>query len=123
MRVFQSALSLLLARAEFAGVELSLARAQLMRWIAFALAASALAMLGLIGLSAVLVLALWDRYGWVPLGVLTALYCLGAAWLGWRVLDEVASTPPLLSQTFDELAKDRIAVFGAPAATRDGADE
>jgi uncharacterized membrane protein YqjE len=123
VRAFQSLLSLVLTRAEFATVELSLARAQFVRWLLLALGASVFAVLGLIALSATIAVALWDRYGWVPVGVLAAVYCLAAALLVLRILDEVAKAPPLLGETFAELAKDRQAVFGRPAAPQDGHDD
>jgi uncharacterized membrane protein YqjE len=123
VRVFQSALSLALARAEFAAVELSLARSQAMRWVLLALGASVLALLGLIALSAFVVALLWDRYGWWPVGLLGLLYCAGAAWLAWRVLSDIANAPPLLAETFAELARDRAAVFGHDQAPEGGQDE
>jgi uncharacterized membrane protein YqjE len=119
VRTFQSGLSLLLTRAEFASVELSLVRAQFMRWLLLALGASVLAMLGLIALSALIALLLWDRFGWIPLGLLGLGYCLGAALLVLRIQSEVANAPPLLSETFVELAKDRAALFDS--ATSRGA--
>jgi uncharacterized membrane protein YqjE len=122
-RALQSALSLLLARAEFAAVELSLARAQLVRWLLLALGASVLAMLGLIALSATLALLLWERLGWITVGVLAVVYCAGAAALVLRVLREAANASPLLEQTFVELAKDRAAVFGPAIVLEDESDE
>ena len=123
VRAFQSALSLLLTRAEFASVELSLVRVQFLRWLVLALAASVFAMLGLIALSAVIALVLWDRFGWVPVGVLAFVYSLLALLLVLRIREEVASAPPLLSQTFAELAKDREAVFGSDATQKDTPSE
>ncbi len=122
IRAFQSALSLVLVRAEFAAVELSLARAQAMRWLLLSLAACVLALLGLVALSGFLVALLWDRYGWVPLGVLGLLYSLGAGWLAGRVWRDINGAAPLLSETFAELARDRAAVFGADTAGRDERD-
>lgn len=126
LRLLRSALGLALTRAEFASVELSLARAQLMRWLLLALAAAVLGMLGLIALSALIVLVFWDRYGWVPVGLLAILYVGAAGWLLLRVLEEVAVAPPLLEQTFAELARDREAVLAtvrAQAVPSEDADE
>jgi uncharacterized membrane protein YqjE len=113
-RAAHSALALLVTRAEFASVELSLAREQAMRWLLMALTASVLAMLGLIALSAALVVALWDRFGWYAVAALALLYCASAAVLVARLLYEVAHAPPLLAQTFAELAQDRAALQGRP---------
>jgi uncharacterized membrane protein YqjE len=121
-RTVQSALSLVMVRAEFAAVELSLARAQAMRWVILALGASILALLGLMALSAFLAAMLWDRFGWIPVGVLGLLYLLGAAWLLWRVWRDIATAPPLLAETFSELARDRQAVFGGAPERRSEPD-
>lgn len=123
VRVLHSALSLVLVRGEFAAVELSLARAQVMRWVLIALGASILALLGLFALSAFVVALIWDRFGWLPILALGLLYCLGAAGLLWWVLNDIARAPPLLSQTFAELARDRTAVFGPDKANEVDRDE
>jgi uncharacterized membrane protein YqjE len=123
IRAVQSALSLVLVRAEFAAVEFSLARAQAMRWVIMALGASVLALLGLMALSAFLAALLWDRYGWMPVGVLGLLYSLGAAWLLWRVWRDISTAPPVLAETFAELARDREAVFGPGADAGETPDE
>jgi uncharacterized membrane protein YqjE len=117
-RLLRSALALLLTRAEFASVELSLARAQLMRWLLFALVAAVFAMLGLIAASAFIVFVLWDRFGWVPVGALAVLYGGAALWLVLRVVQEIGAAPPLLEQTFAELARDRDAIFSTAHAAR-----
>ncbi len=114
-----SVLALLLTRAEFASVELSLARAQILRWLLSALVACVLAMLGLIALSAMIVAALWERLGWYSVALLAVLYCASAALLVARLLREAATLPPLLAETFAELAKDRDAIFGASGTVQD----
>lgn len=121
-RLLRSTLSLLLTRAEFASVELSLARAQLMRWLLFALAAAVLGMLGLIAASALIVLVFWDRFGWGVLALLAALYVGAALWLVWRVVQEISAAPTLLEQTFIELAHDREAIFATSAAPQAAPD-
>jgi uncharacterized membrane protein YqjE len=123
VRALASAVALLLTRAEFASVELSIARAQAMRWLLMALGACVLAMLGLIALSAVIALSLWERFGWMPAAVLAVAYCAGAALLVGRLLQELGSAPPLLSQTFAELAKDRDALFGTSTSTAAAEEE
>lgn len=112
-RAGRSALALLLTRVEFAGVELSLAREQAQRWFLVALAAGVLGLLGLASLSAMIVLALWDRFGWYSAATLAVVYCGGAIMLAARLLHRLASAPPLLSQTLSELARDLDALRGA----------
>ena len=116
-RLPRMVVSLLLTRAEFASVELSLALARLMRWLLLALGAAVLGLLGLFGASAFLVLALQERFGPWPLAVLALLYGGAAVWLVWRVVREITAAPPLLEQTFLELARDRDALFAKGAAS------
>jgi uncharacterized membrane protein YqjE len=112
LRAANSAFALLLTRAEFASVELSLARERLLGWLLAALAAGVLAVLGLIALSATIVIALWDRFGWYTAAALAILYGGATALLVGRLLHALATAPPLLAQTFAELAKDRDALRG-----------
>ncbi len=109
-RAAESLLALVLARAEFASVELSLALQKALRWLLAALAACALGMLALIAISATLVVALWGRLGWYTVALLAILYSLGTAAIVWRLLRVAMDAPPLLAQTFEELAKDRAAL-------------
>lgn len=117
-------LALALARAEFASVELSLSARAALRWILAALLASVLGMLGLFALSATIVLALWERYSWYPLAALGLLYCASTLALLLWVLRSIGRAPPLLAQTFAELAKDGAALRCATAAPdRSDADD
>ena len=109
-RAGQSLLALALARAEFASVELTLAAQSALRWLLVALTTCVIAMLGLIALSATLVIALWDHFGWYPLAGLALVYCASAALLLSWLLRSVAAARPLLSDTFAELAKDGAAI-------------
>lgn len=115
-RLSAASLALLLSRAEFASVELAQARAQLLRWFMLALAGALLALLAAVAASAWLVVALWERAGWITLAVLAAAFAAAA----WRVLlrlqREVRAAPPLLAQTLQELAKDRDALARSGAA-------
>ena len=114
-RAGQSLLALALARAEFASIELSLAARAALGWVFAALAASVLAMLALIALSATLVAALWDHYSWYPLAALALLYCGATVLLLAWLARSIAGAPPLLKETFAELAKDAAAVQRAAA--------
>jgi uncharacterized membrane protein YqjE len=109
-RAGQSLLALALARAEFASVELTIAAQAALRWLLVALAACVIAMLGLIALSATLVIGLWDHLGWYALAALALFYCLTtAALVGW-LLRSLARARPLLSDTLAEIAKDGAAI-------------
>lgn len=106
----ESLLALALARLEFASVELTLAAQSALRWLLVALATCVIAMLALIALSAVVVVALWDRFSWYPLAALALVYCAATALLVGGLLASLARARPLLSQTFAELARDGAAI-------------
>ncbi len=119
-RLSGATVNLLLSRAEFASLELSQTRAQLLRWLALAMFAMVLALLALIAGSALLTAALWPRYGWVTLAVLFAIYMLGAWWVYRTLTAEMSAAPPILSETLRELSNDRdVFVARARAAATD----
>jgi uncharacterized membrane protein YqjE len=115
LRAAKAASSLLLARAQFAAVELTQTGADALRWLLWALGATALMALTLIAMTATVVLALWDRLGWISLGLLTLVYASATCYLILRLRRELRARAPLLAQTLAELAKDREAVFGPGA--------
>lgn len=114
-RLVGSAWGLALTRAEFASVELSLARAQLLRWIALTLLATLLALLALLALSALVVLVLWERLGVGSVGLLVVVYAAAALLVWRRVQRELGDAPPLLAGTVAELRQDRDALWPEPA--------
>jgi uncharacterized membrane protein YqjE len=111
-----AASALLLARAEFAAVELTQTGVNALRWLLWALAATALMALTLIAATATIVLALWDRLGWVSLGLLTLAYAIVTVYLLVRLRRLLHARRPLLAQTLAELSKDRDALFGDAGA-------
>jgi uncharacterized membrane protein YqjE len=122
-RAGQSLLALVLARAEFASVELTLAVQSALRWLLVALATCVIAILALIALSAAVVVALWEHFGWYPLAVLAVLYCASTTLLvGW-LLRSVAAARPLLSDTFAELAKDGAAIRSSTTMPEGAGDD
>jgi uncharacterized membrane protein YqjE len=112
-RLASAAVALMVARAEFASLELAQTREQLLRWVVLALFGAVFALLALIAGSALLTVVLWPRWGWITLAVLTAAYALGALWLLRSLSKEVAAAPPVLSQTLRELSADRDALRAA----------
>jgi len=117
-RVQRAAGSLLLARAEFAVVELTASGAQAMQWLLSALVATALLTLTLVSVTAGIVLALWDRAGWYSVAILALVYAAVTAVAFQRLLRRLRNWPPVLAQTLSELSKDREALFGHDAAVR-----
>jgi uncharacterized membrane protein YqjE len=116
-RLSAASVNLLLSRAEFASVELAQARAQLMRWLLLALGALLLALLGLLAATALFVALLWPVLGWIALLLPAIAYLLGAVFVFQRLQREIEDAPPLLSDTLQELAKDRDAFRGQAAGT------
>jgi uncharacterized membrane protein YqjE len=117
-RAARAASSLLLARAEFAAVEVTQTGADALRWLLWALAATALLVVTLIVATVTIVLAVWDRLGWLSLGVLTLVYATATGYLMVRLRRELRNRRPLLAQTLAELSKDREALFGQSAESR-----
>ncbi len=118
-RLSAASVNLLLSRAEFASVELAQARAQLMHWLLLALGALLLALLGLLAATALFVALLWPVLGWVSLLLPAIAYLLGAVWVFLRLQREIEDAPPLLSDTLQELAKDRDAFRGMAVGAPD----
>ena len=84
-RAVRAASLLLLARAEFAAVELTQTGADALRWLLWALGVTALLALTLIAATATIVLALWDWLGWLSLGFLTLTYATALGNLAMRL--------------------------------------
>jgi uncharacterized membrane protein YqjE len=122
-RAAAAAGSLLLARAEFAAVELTQAGTTAVRWMLTALVVATLVMGALIAIGAAVALALWERFGWYPVALLGLLYALSAWLLARRLLREMRTTPPVFAQTLAELARDREALFGRGPADADPGSE
>jgi uncharacterized membrane protein YqjE len=110
-RAFEAGCALFVARAEFAAAELGQARDATLVWIAVALLAAVLLALALVGVSATIIMILWDRFGWHAMAAMTALYGLLAAWLILKLVRRLRDSEGLLPQTLAELSKDRDAVF------------
>jgi uncharacterized membrane protein YqjE len=111
-RAARAASSLLLARAEFAAVELTQTGVDALRWLLWALVATALLVLTLLIATATIVLVLWDRLGWISLGLLALVYAIATGYLMVRLRRRLQVRRPLLAQTLAELSKDREALFG-----------
>lgn len=111
-RVVKAASALVLARAEFAAVELTQTGVDALRWLLWALVATSLMVLTLIAATVTIVLVLWDRVGWLSLAFLTLVYAIATTYLMVRLWRQLRARRPLLAQTLAELSKDRDALFG-----------
>lgn len=93
-----------------------------MRWLLLALLALLLGLLGLITVTALVALVLWPLIGWAALLLSALVYLAGAGWVMHRLMREVDDAPPLLSETLQELARDREALLEAMAGEDADAD-
>ncbi len=105
--------SLLGTRASYALLELGDARDALLRVLLFGAAALGAAALALVGLSALVIVLLWETLGWRVLLILSIAYVV-LAWMllqrARRILSEGRVGLPV---TLAELRKDREAIFGS----------
>lgn len=110
-RLTATALDLLLARAEFASLELARSRSQLLRWLVLAVLALIFALLSVLAASALLVALLWPALGWKALALLLVLYLVGLSVPALRLRRELKQAQPPFSETLAELRRDREAIF------------
>jgi uncharacterized membrane protein YqjE len=111
-RLSAASANLLLARAEFATLELAQARDQILRWFVRAMLALALAVLTLIGASALFVVLLWPVLDWVALLLVVVAYAIAAVVVALRLRQDIGAAPPPLAETLRQLAQDRDAFNG-----------
>lgn len=119
--IADNALKLLGVRASLATLELADARDAALRVLLLGAAALAVAMLALIGVSALIVMLAWDALGWRILLILSVAYLAMAAILLWRARAIVASGQIGLPLTLAELQKDRAALLGEQGDEETGA--
>jgi uncharacterized membrane protein YqjE len=112
-RLIHHAATLLLSRAELAGVELAAARARLLRWILLLLVCVALLALAASMAALAFVAAFWDSLGWRAALVPLALFAAAGVAVLVGLRREIAAAPAPLSLTLAELARDREALQGA----------
>lgn len=115
-RLLGSSLALARTRAEFAAVELAQARVQLLRWFGLAATVLALATLALVSASALAVVLLWERLGWVTLAGLAMLYAVAALLTARHLARDVEDAGPLLGETLAQLRQDCDALAAARSA-------
>ncbi len=102
-------------RVSYALLELADARDALLRVLLLGAMALVAVLLGLVCLSALVVVLFWDALGWVILLILAVIYAALAVLLLQRALRMVAEGQLGLPVTIAELQKDRAAIFGNPS--------
>ncbi|TMS56822.1 hypothetical protein MW7_017310 [Imbroritus primus] len=97
-------------RLELASVELAEEKARLMQQAFLGLLGLAFLSLGMIALTALIVILCWDTYRWQVLAGLVALYFGIAAYCLVRVRRQLQDAPAMFEATLAELDKDREAL-------------
>ena len=97
-------------RLELASVELAEEKARLMSQAFLGLLGLAFLGLGVLALTALIVILCWDTYRWQVLAGLVALYFGIAAYCLLRVRRELREAPAMFEATLAELDKDREAL-------------
>jgi uncharacterized membrane protein YqjE len=97
-------------RLELASVELAEEKARLMQQAFLGLLGLAFLSLGMIALTALIVILCWDTYRWQVLAGLVALYFGIAVYCLLRVRRAVQEAPSMFEATLAELDKDREAL-------------
>ena len=101
-------------RLELLSTELEEERLRLGSMLLWALAALLCAGVGVVLVTLLFVVVLWDSHRLLALGIPAFLFLLGAAW-SWRVvLAKARSKPRLFSSSLAELSKDREQLASRP---------
>jgi len=94
-------------RLELVAVDIELERSRVVRQLLLAVAAVLLAGIGIILLTLLIVVAVWDTPARLPvLGALTALYWIGVACCGYALRKRTQAPGQLFKATVEELGKD-----------------
>lgn len=105
-----STLSALQTRLALAGIELEEEIQRLVGLLVMAMVAAVFVSLGLMVLTLLIVAAFWDVNRVAVCAALALLYLGIAALIGWRMRRILATRPPVLAATLEELGKDREAL-------------
>ncbi len=110
-------------RVEIFGIELAEEKDRLLSTLLLSLVALMVGLLALIGLSALVVVVLWDSYRWQPLAILSLIYVLIAAYCAIRVRDAIRHAPPPFETTRAEFENDWALVERCSRSAHDDDDD
>lgn len=108
--VLAQGLAILATRSELAALELADARDRVLRWVVLGVVASVLLLAALTTLSLWVAVLFWDGPRAWAVGTLAVAYLVGGGVLLAVIRWQMSRAPALLSQTRDELRKDREAL-------------
>ncbi|PXW24254.1 phage holin family protein [Paraburkholderia caballeronis] len=105
-RIIGAVFSILETRLELIGIELAEEKDRLIGVLFLGLAATLLATLALIALTALIAIAFWDTYRWQALAGITAVYALAAIVCGVKARQGLRNAPLMFQATLNEFEKD-----------------
>lgn len=105
-RIIGAVFSILETRLELIGIELAEEKDRLIGVLFLGLAATLLATLALIALTALIAIAFWDTYRWQALAGITAVYALAAIVCGVKARQGLRNAPQMFQATLNEFEKD-----------------
>lgn len=111
-------MSIVEARLELIGIELAEEKDRLLVTLLLSVVAAMLGMVTLIGLTALVVILLWDSYRWQPLAILSVVYLVICGACVLRVRQGLRNAPPAFELTRAEFEQDR-ALFERRSAERE----
>jgi uncharacterized membrane protein YqjE len=106
-RIIGSAFSLFATRLELIGIELAEEKDRLILVLFLGLAATMLAGMALLALTALIAIAFWDTYRWQAFAGITAVYAIAAIVCGWKARQGLRNAPQIFQATLHEFEKDR----------------
>jgi len=106
-RIVGSAFAILETRLELIGIELAEEKDRLIGVLFLGLAATMLAAMALLALTALIAIAFWDTYRWQALAGITAIYAIAAMICGWKARQGLRNAPLMFQATLNEFEKDR----------------
>jgi uncharacterized membrane protein YqjE len=106
-RIIGSLFSILETRLELIGIELAEEKDRLIGVLFLGLAATILAGMALLTLTALVAIAFWDTWRWQALAGITAVYAIAAIVCGWKARQGLRNAPLVFQATLHEFEKDR----------------
>ncbi|MBB5410678.1 MULTISPECIES: phage holin family protein [Paraburkholderia] len=106
-RILSSVFAILQTRLELVGIELAEEKDRLLGVLFLGLAATMLATMALIALTALVAIAFWDTYRWQALAGITAVYAIAGLACALKARSGLRNAPMVFETTIAEFEKDR----------------
>ncbi|MGF6371188.1 putative membrane protein YqjE [Paraburkholderia sp. RAU6.4a] len=106
-RILSSVFAILQTRLELVGIELAEEKDRLLGVLFLGLAATMLATMALIALTALVAITFWDTYRWQALAGITAVYAIAGLACALKARSGLRNAPMIFEATIAEFEKDR----------------